>query len=276
VGLIRFYEFPVARAGENGSFELNRRCVSVVIAARNPILYGLATLLRAVDDFNVVASCRDGASCIEAIRSLSPNLALLDVSLPGQGGLQVLAAIRSERLCTRVVFLSPDTSEKPTDPSTHRVPSKREAPPHPLLSFLREVASEPKRLVLRSPNRLRYGTRDAAKDPSTALTERERQVMRLVCEGQSNKEVGRRLNVPESTVKIHLHHVYQKLAIRNRTALGARAAHAKERSLLADGHRNKELPPPIAKLGDSSRTQPIDPTHPPVRACRKSRDRKNA
>jgi DNA-binding NarL/FixJ family response regulator len=57
--------------------------------------------------------------------------------------------------------------------------------------------------------------------PTPSLTERERQIMRLVCEGHSNKEVARKLSVSEGTVKVHLHHVFEKLAIRNRTELVA-------------------------------------------------------
>jgi two-component system nitrate/nitrite response regulator NarL len=57
----------------------------------------------------------------------------------------------------------------------------------------------------------------------TALTNRERQVMHLICKGLSNKQIGRRLDVTESTIKIHLHHIFQKLAIQNRTALATRA-----------------------------------------------------
>jgi RNA polymerase sigma factor (sigma-70 family) len=52
-----------------------------------------------------------------------------------------------------------------------------------------------------------------------ALTERERQVMRLVCDRLSNKEIARRLKISEATVKAHLHHIFQKLAIHNRKML---------------------------------------------------------
>jgi RNA polymerase sigma factor (sigma-70 family) len=52
-----------------------------------------------------------------------------------------------------------------------------------------------------------------------ALTKRERQIVRLVCDHQSNKEIGRQLNVSEATVKVHLQHIYQKLAIHNRRLL---------------------------------------------------------
>jgi two-component system nitrate/nitrite response regulator NarL len=56
------------------------------------------------------------------------------------------------------------------------------------------------------------------------LTERERQVVCLVARGLSNKEVGRQMNISEGTIKVHLHRIYQKLAIRNRTTLAALAA----------------------------------------------------
>jgi DNA-binding NarL/FixJ family response regulator len=75
----------------------------------------------------------------------------------------------------------------------------------------------------RSPNRSKRGPQDIL-GSSAGLTERERQIMHLVCEGQSSKKVGRKLNLSESTVKVHLHHIYQKLAIRNRTALAAGGA----------------------------------------------------
>ena len=53
----------------------------------------------------------------------------------------------------------------------------------------------------------------------SALTPREREVMLLVADGLSNRDVGRRLNVSEGTVKVHLHSIYQKVAVQNRTAL---------------------------------------------------------
>ncbi len=95
---------------------MTAHCVSVVMAARKPILCSATEFLQGEDDFNVVATCQDGASCVEVIRDLSPDVALLDVSLPSQSALQVLRTIASERLCTRVVFLSSDGSdaEKPT------------------------------------------------------------------------------------------------------------------------------------------------------------------
>jgi len=200
--------------------------VSVVIASRQPVvLCGLTSMLRAESDFDVVGSCRDGSKCIEAICELFPVLALLDVSLPEQSGLQVLSAIKSEKLPTRVVFLS--TSFECPDAAIAMgafgvIP--REAAPQLVVRSLRQVASGQRlpRVTWKPERRSEHesGERGAF---DNLLTEREHQIMHLVCKGLSNKEVGRDLNLAEGTIKAHLHRIYQKLAIHNRTALAALA-----------------------------------------------------
>jgi DNA-binding NarL/FixJ family response regulator len=60
-------------------------------------------------------------------------------------------------------------------------------------------------------------------DKLSLLTERERQIMQLVSEGLSNKEIGHWLDISDGTIKVHLHNIYQKLAINNRTTLAALA-----------------------------------------------------
>lgn len=202
--------------------------VSIVLAAEYPVvLCGLNTILRAENDFNVVASCCDVPSCIEAIRDLSPNLALLDVSLAGQSGPQILAAIKSDNLYTRVVFLSASSDASDGAQSIVKracgvIP--RNSAPNILLRFLRRFSSglEPSP-ISESSNKRGHGPGYPTEPPSTVLTERERQIMHLVSTGQSNKEIGRQLNLTEGTVKVHLHHMFQKLAVHNRTALAALA-----------------------------------------------------
>src|SRR5260370_42048957 len=83
------------------------RCTSVVIADRHPVvLQGLNKLLGAQSGFKVVACCSDGTNCIEAIRSLAPDIAILDMSMPGLTGLEILAIVNSESLTTRLVFFT--------------------------------------------------------------------------------------------------------------------------------------------------------------------------
>ena len=71
----------------------------------------------------------------------------------------------------------------------------------------------------------------------TVLTDRERQIMRLVSEGLSNKEIGRRLNITDGTIKVHLHHIFQKLEISNRTLLAALAISHKDGAGVPRGNR---------------------------------------
>jgi two-component system nitrate/nitrite response regulator NarL len=204
---------------------------SLVIAARHPVvLCGLMSILRAESELNVVASCRDGATCIEAILELSPQLALLDLPLPGLSGL--LSAINLKHLCTRVVFLS-TSSEYPDTKTAIEMGAygtiSKEAGPQLVTRSLRQVASG-QRLLPRAAwdyverNEHESGARGALENLPTMLTERERQIMHLVSQGRSNKEVGRQLKLSDGTIKVHLHHIFQKLAIHNRTALVALAA----------------------------------------------------
>ena len=219
---------PHSGASQVGVSNVPPPGVSIVIAADYPVvLCGLNTILRAENDFTVVASCCDVASCIEAIRDLSPNLALLDVSLPGQSGPQILAAIKSDNLYTRVVFLSASSEASDGVQSIVRracgvIP--RDSAPNILLRFLRRISSglelSP---ISESSNKRGHGPGRSTEPPSTVLTERERQIMHLVSTGQSNKEIGRQLNLTEGTVKVHLHHMFQKLAVHNRTALAVLA-----------------------------------------------------
>ena len=80
---------------------------SVVIADRHPVvLQGLTNVLTAESGFKIVACCSDGTDCIEAIRSLVPDIAILDISLPGLTGLEILTIANSESLSTRLVFFT--------------------------------------------------------------------------------------------------------------------------------------------------------------------------
>src|SRR6059058_3186576 len=82
-------------------------CVSVILADRYPVfLCGLISVLREQDDFDIVASCCNGTECIRAIRNLSPRIALLDISMPGLSGLEILAT-RRRKDCAHECSCSP-------------------------------------------------------------------------------------------------------------------------------------------------------------------------
>jgi DNA-binding NarL/FixJ family response regulator len=144
---------------------------------------------------------------------------VLDISLPGLTGAEILAAATLEGLCTRVILLTA-VEDRPYAgcQGAHSVISK-EAAPEIFVYCLRQVAAG--RRVF--PIALLDGIPGASKDSRmrTVLTERECKVMDLASEGLSNKDIARRLSLCEGTIKIHLHHIYQKLGIKNRTILAA-------------------------------------------------------
>ena len=206
-------------------------CISLVIADRHPVvLQGLTSVFGAQSDLKVVACCRDGPSCIKAIRRLVPDIAILDVSMPGLTGLEILTTANSERLSTRLVFFTASVQDcelvMSAAAGAYGVILKDVAL-EILVQSLRQVARG-HRLPLPSsdravPREWEQGNIARPENALTLLTERERQIMALVSEGLSNKEIGRRLNIADGTIKVHLHHVYQKLEISNRTVLAALA-----------------------------------------------------
>ncbi|MFL6790649.1 MAG: LuxR C-terminal-related transcriptional regulator [Bradyrhizobium sp.] len=202
------------------------RCISVVIADRHPVvLQGLSSMLGQHHDFDIVASCNDGTSCIAAIRNLAPDVAVLDVSMPGLSGLEILATAICENLSTRLVFFTGTADERELGMSAagdrYSVIPK-DAEPELLVRSLRQIADGHRLLPLLSPDQIVCREQGAVtENVLTALTDRERQIMRLVSEGLSNKEIGRRLNIADGTIKVHLHNIFQKLEISNRTVLAA-------------------------------------------------------
>jgi DNA-binding NarL/FixJ family response regulator len=205
----------------------------VVIGDRNPfIVRGLESILASETGFEVVATCHDGVACMKSIRDLSPDLALLCISLPLMSGVQILESINSERLRTRVVFIS-----LPVDDSNglnalaggayEVIPP--DVTPQLLIRCLWKVASG-ERLppiaacdceLLLSRQR---DSADASGPLPGVLTDREQQIVRLVGEGLSSGEIARQLYLSEGAIKVQLNRIYQRLATHNQAVL-AETAH---------------------------------------------------
>ena len=180
--------------------------------------------LGAEGGFEVVASCSDGTTCIAAIRNLAPDIAILDISMPGLTGLEILTIANSESLSTRLVFFTASIEDRELVMSAAAgaygiIPKDVEI--EILVQSLRQVADGQRLLPLPSAQAVyrEQGNIAVTDNALTVLTDRERQIMRLVSEGLSNKEIGRRLNITDGTIKVHLHHIFQKLEISNRTEL---------------------------------------------------------
>jgi len=199
-----------------------RQRVLLVIADDHPVfLQGLANVFRSHSDIKVVAQCRDGVAVMNAIRALTPDIAMIDISMPGLDGLDVLAAVTAEKLDTHVIFLTAEVTETQiTDAISGGAKGIvfKSSSPDEIARSVRKVAAGkyqfPKDLA--DAVRKRHARRQR---PLQQLTPRESEVTRLVIKGMSNKEIGRQMDLSEGTVKIHLHNIYKKLSVANRTAL---------------------------------------------------------
>ncbi|MBR0784902.1 response regulator transcription factor [Bradyrhizobium iriomotense] len=200
------------------------RRISIVIADRHPIvLQGLSDVLSTAADFNIIASCSDTASCIQAIRNLAPDIAIVDPAMPELAALMVLSVNSENRSTHLVFFASSEDCELLLDatPFAYSIVLK-DTEPEALVQSLRHIANGRSLLPMMPSDSIQSQEQGANSDKTmTPLTDRERQIMRLVSEGLSNKEIGRRLTISVGTIKVHLHNIFQKLEISNRTLLAA-------------------------------------------------------
>ena len=173
---------------------------------------------------NVVGTAADGEEAITAIARHKPDLAVLDLALPGVSGLEVLQRVKREQWPVRVLLLTACISDSQVIQAVAAGVSGiilKEAAPATLNHALKHVAAGGKWLppeivhmaIARGAN-----ARGAA-SPLDQLTPREREVAQLIADGRINREVAAALDISEGTVKIHLHSIYSKLQVTNRTAV---------------------------------------------------------
>jgi two-component system nitrate/nitrite response regulator NarL len=209
---------------------MEREPVSIVVADDHPVvLHGAAGILRTQPDLNVVATCRDGMAAVDAILQLAPDVAVLDFAMPKLNGLEVLSKIAVDGCKTKVVILTAvATDAEILAAVAHGAKGimLKDAAADSLVDCVRAVAAGKQWFptdVLEVALQ-REAQRPAEPDSYVKrLTAREQQIVLLVADGLSNKEIARRIDLTEGTIKIHLHNIYEKLDVPNRTALTALA-----------------------------------------------------
>ncbi|HEX6144557.1 MAG TPA: response regulator transcription factor [Geminicoccaceae bacterium] len=200
--------------------------ISLVLADDHPVvLAGLAQLLGLEPDFSILATCGGGDAAIEAVLRLAPDVLVVDLQMPGRNGLQVVRALHERRAATRVVILTAGLDEDEVLEAVRfgvRGIVLKDMAPERLVECIRAVHAGAGWLEQQTVSRAldRLVRREAERGPvHSPLTPRERELVRLVAQGLRNKEIARRLEITEGTVKIHLHNVYQKLGVDNCVAL---------------------------------------------------------
>lgn len=198
--------------------------IRLLLADDHPIvLDGLEQLFRFEEDCTVVGRCRDGIETLRRLHELRPDVLVLDVRMPRGDGLEVLRAIAAEESPTRVVLLTAAIDDDELLAAIRGGAQGvvlKEAAPERLVEAVRTVASggswlEPG-LVGRALGRV---VAVAAAEEDKPLTPREREIVSSVARGLRNREIAEQLHITEGTVKIHLHHIYEKLRVKGRVEL---------------------------------------------------------
>lgn len=192
---------------------------------------GLRSMLDGERGLEVVGEAADGQQALALCRRLRPDLVLMDVRMPKLDGLTATSAIKRECTGTSVIMV---TMHENSDYLLEALKAGaagyvlKGATKREIITTVRQVlggesALQPElatRLLRRLANE---GPTDAAA-PAEQLTPREREVLRLVAQGQTNQEIGRELTLSVSTVKTHVEHIIAKLEVSDRTQAAVRAA----------------------------------------------------
>jgi len=174
----------------------------------------LRTVIDGRDDMEIAAETQSGFEAIALYRQHKPDVVIMDLRLPGMSGFDAIRAIRKEDEAAHIVVLSNyDGSE-----DVHRALEAgaiayltKDASAEELVQAM-ESATRGKRYLPAALAQLLEG-----RHPADALTTREREVLELLAQGMSNQDIGTTLGIAEKTVRIHMTHILEKLAVTDRT-----------------------------------------------------------
>jgi NarL family two-component system response regulator LiaR len=187
---------------------------------------GLQTFLDLHDDIQVVGEAGDGETALEMTRQLAPDVVLMDLVMPGLDGIAATKRIKSLGLGTKVIALTSFTDDDKVFPAIQAGASSyllKDVTPDDLVDAIRAVKHGEARL---HPAIMRKLMEQVAHQPPASalpgaqpLTERELEVLRLVAQGQSNREIAQTLVISEKTAKAHISNILGKLGLEDRTQM---------------------------------------------------------
>lgn len=205
--------------------------VRVFLVDDHPVVrQGLRAYLESRDDFEVVGEAGDGDAAIEAVTRLSPDVVLMDLVMPRLGGVAAIRRLREDAPGVRVLVLTSFASDDQVVPAIEAGAAGyllKDVEPAELAAAIHAVHRGERLLAPQVTDRLM--ARVAGDGPSAdlaSLTPREREVLRLLAHGLSNRELATTLVVSEKTVKTHVSNILMKLGVHDRTQAALLAVRA--------------------------------------------------
>ncbi|WP_106402009.1 response regulator [Actinocorallia populi] len=198
--------------------------ITLLIVDDHPVVRnGLRSMFAAAPGFEVLAEAADGRQAVALAEDLRPDVVLMDLRMPGGGGVAAIAELTRRGLPCKVLVLTTYDTDTDTIPAIEAGATGyllKDAPRDDLFNAVRAAAEG--RTVLSPDIAARLVTR--VREPrSGSLSARELEVLRLVSRGTGNREIAAELFISEATVKTHLTHIYAKLNVKDRAAAVATA-----------------------------------------------------
>jgi two-component system, NarL family, response regulator DegU len=200
--------------------------ISILVIEDHPLFrQGVIDALSLETDFHIVGQAADGKTGMDLIRKMAPDVAVIDVNLPGLNGQQITSQVVAEKLITRVILLTGyDDAEQHIQAARVGAAAycTKDMEPEILIHVIKRVArgefwGEDSDNSCRGPvDPVAYYYGDLV-DPSQPLSAREMEVLIHVTRGQSNKEIALALDISHQTVKNHVTAILRKLSVEDRT-----------------------------------------------------------
>jgi len=196
---------------------------TILLIDDHPMLRtGVKQLISMAPDLKVVGEAGNGETGVELAEMLDPDLILLDLNMPGMNGLETLDRLREKSLSGSIVVFTVSNHEEDVVTALKRGADGyllKDMEPEELLKALQQAASgeivlsEALTPVLAASLRANRATSDR---DVNLLTPRERDILKLIAQSLPNKMIARRLDITESTVKVHVKHLLKKMKLKSR------------------------------------------------------------
>jgi NarL family two-component system response regulator LiaR len=193
----------------------------LVVDDQTIVRKGIRALLEQVDDIKVIGEAADGEEAVAQVKSLNPDVILMDLMMPKMDGITAIREIQAGKVSRRIIALTSFVTEDKVFPAIKAGAMGyllKDSEPEELISAVRKVNRGEPSLHPTVAKMVLQEISQPAKQPLTPdpLTEREVDIVRLVAQGLSNRQIAEQLVIGEATVRTHVGNVLNKLHLANR------------------------------------------------------------